>query len=158
MNNRMKYGHDSREGPMDFRQACRDSGLKVTHQREVIFDELARSRDHPSAESLHERVREVIPSVSLDTVYRTLALLEEADLAVRVPLGTRTARFDGDASPHHHFHCLRCGGVYDFDWEDFDRLALPGRAREIGAARSARAVVEGVCRWCPNDEKSSPET
>ncbi|MFW5734866.1 MAG: Fur family transcriptional regulator, partial [Oceanidesulfovibrio sp.] len=95
-----------------FREACRLANLKVTHQREVIFREMVTAEDHPCVEALYERVRKKIPAVSRDTVYRTLAMLEEAGFVTRVPL-SGAARFDGDVAPHHHFHCKGCGAVFD---------------------------------------------
>lgn len=138
-------------GRHDLRQACRAAGLKVTHQREIIFGEIVNTTDHPSAEMLFERVREKIPSVSRDTVYRTLAMLEDAGFVSRLTLRGAT-RFDGDVSAHHHFFCTRCGAVYDFDWREFDSLALPETAKACGDVASSRVVLEGICRCCAEFE------
>ncbi len=135
----------------DLRQACRAAGLKVTHQREVIFEEIVNTTDHPSAETLYERVRAKIPAVSRDTVYRTLAMLEEAGFVSRLTLRGAT-RFDGDASAHHHFYCTQCGSVHDFDWCEFDRLGLPETATACGEIASSRVVLEGICRNCIHSE------
>ncbi|MBC8317138.1 MAG: transcriptional repressor, partial [Desulfobulbaceae bacterium] len=56
----------------DFEKACRKANLKITHQRLEIFRELAKALDHPSAESLYKRLQKKLPTLSLDTVYRTL--------------------------------------------------------------------------------------
>ena len=60
-----------------FEQACRAAGLKLTHQRLEIYRELAMSSDHPSAESLYKRLKKKLPTISQDTIYRTLSTLEE---------------------------------------------------------------------------------
>ena len=60
-----------------FEQICKDTGLKLTHQRLVIYTELLKSLDHPSAESLYKRLEKTLPTLSLDTVYRTLATFEK---------------------------------------------------------------------------------
>ena len=60
----------------EFVAACRRQGVKATHQRTEILRELAGTEEHPDAETIHERVRQRIPALSLDTVYRTLKLLE----------------------------------------------------------------------------------
>jgi Fe2+ or Zn2+ uptake regulation protein len=67
-----------------FLAACREHGIKATHQRIEIVRELASTEDHPDAESIYERVQERIPTISLDTVYRTLRLLEDNDIISRV--------------------------------------------------------------------------
>lgn len=41
-----------------FEQACRDAGVRLTHQRMEIFREVAQAVDHPDAELVYKRVRE----------------------------------------------------------------------------------------------------
>ena len=60
-----------------FSNACRRYGLKSTYQRAEIYRELASTEEHPDVETIYARVRSRIPAVSLDTVYRTLRLLEK---------------------------------------------------------------------------------
>ena len=61
----------------DFAAECRDKHIKATHQRMEILRELASTGEHPDAETIFKRVRRRIPAVSLDTVYRTLRMLED---------------------------------------------------------------------------------
>ena len=51
-----------------------------SRQRETILKVLCSTTSHPTAAWIYERVREEIPKVSLGTVYRNLALLEEDGL------------------------------------------------------------------------------
>ena len=55
-----------------FRKKCRENSLKVTPQRIVIYKELQKSKDHPNAEVLFQRVKNTIPDISQDTVNRNL--------------------------------------------------------------------------------------
>ena len=97
-----------------FSEVCRSFGVKATHQRTEIYRELAQTKEHPDAETIYARVRKRIPAMSLDTVYRTLRLLEEKKIISRVgSLGERT-RFDANTDRHHHFICKRCGYIGDF--------------------------------------------
>ena len=113
-----------------------EHGLKFTHQRYLVYQALLGTREHPSAEMVWRWVRQEAPSISLDTVYRTLAALERRGLAARVPDGGEQGRFDGDISPHHHLVCLSCGRIEDFvmtgvGLEDLPpTVALWGRAHE----------------------------
>ena len=52
----------------------------MTHQRTEVFREVAGAVDHPDAEAVDRRVRKRIPSISLDTVYRSLWLFSELGL------------------------------------------------------------------------------
>src|SRR6266851_1745955 len=58
-----------------FAAHCRARGLSVTHQRLAIFEALASSHAHPSAEQLHRLVQKSIPTLSLATVYKNLEAL-----------------------------------------------------------------------------------
>jgi Fur family transcriptional regulator, peroxide stress response regulator len=131
----------------EFKAALKNSGVKLTHQRLIIFQEVAGLGNHPDAESIHEAVREKLPMVSLDTVYRTLWLLEDLGL-IRI-LGVRDrVRFDGNMKPHHHFVCKKCGRMRDFYSSEYDRLKMPGVLRGLGRAETAQVEVRGICIEC----------
>ena len=131
-----------------FEDTRKQKGLRVTQQRREIFRTVAQSSAHPSAESVFVAVRKKMPNVSLDTVYRTLASLEEMDLLMRVGLSSK-ARFDGDLRPHCHFVCTRCGEVYDiFPQPGEAPLPLPGGAREMGEVRQVNVQLRGICKKC----------
>lgn len=131
-----------------FTDAARNAGVKLTHQRLEIFREVASSIEHPSVEAILRAVRARIPTVSLDTVYRTLWMLE--DLGVVTTLGPRrgTVRFDANLRPHHHFVCVRCGRTRDFENGAFDTLRVPDAVEEHGDILGTRVEVRGVCRKC----------
>ncbi|WP_240732021.1 Fur family transcriptional regulator [Geobacter sp. FeAm09] len=103
-----------------FGDACRAAGLKLTHQRLEIFRELARSADHPSAEALHQRLRQKIPTLSLDTVYRTLATFARHGMITKVETVESQGRFEVTLAPHHHLICGRCNTIMDFQWPSMD--------------------------------------
>jgi Fur family peroxide stress response transcriptional regulator len=144
----MKVGTDQvTQRVSHFREGLRRSGVKVTHQRLEIFREVARSGDHPDAEAVFEGVRARVPTVSLDTVYRTLWLL--LDLRLIATLGPKgRARFDANTDRHHHFVCTRCGLTRDFYSDEFDRLAVPPDVEALGTVERMQVEVKGLCRRC----------
>lgn len=131
-----------------FKAISQDKGLRLTHQRLEILRELVGAKDHPSAEMVFGRVRRRLPTISLDTVYRTLSTFDDLGLIMRVPVTGDQGRFDADTSPHHHFVCSRCKSIYDFFWEEFDQLVLPGDSEALGRVDDRRVVVRGVCQEC----------
>ena len=138
-----------------FKEACRKSGAKLTHQRLEIFREVALTGDHPDAEKVFQGVRERMPTVSLDTVYRTLWWLKELGLITTIgPLRERT-RFDANLNHHHHFVCVQCGLTRDFDSDKLDKLTLPESVQSIGYAEMTQVEVKGVCVKCAAKEKPS---
>jgi len=131
-----------------FVRACRQAGMKVTHQRTEVFREVAGTDEHPDAETVFERVRRRIPALSLDTVYRTLATLERLGLIRRVDVVGDRARYDANTGPHHHFVCTVCGRIRDFTDESLDNLAPPKLLRAWGQIKSVQVQVRGICRQC----------
>jgi len=91
-----------------FESVCRGEGIKLTHQRMEIFREVAQTGDHPDADQIFQRVRSRIPTVSLDTVYRTLWLLKDLGLVVPLHSSRERTRFDANLENHHHFICSQC--------------------------------------------------
>src|SRR5512145_785873 len=112
-------------------------GVKLTHQRMVIYQEVAKSREHPDADSVCRAVRKRMPMISLDTVYRNLWLLQDLGLIYALRARDRV-RFDGNRSPHHHFMCKKCGQLFDFYSPEFDRLEIPKSASESGIVETAQ--------------------
>ena len=52
--------------------------FRMTNQREVILEEIAKYKGHPTADLLYERIRKRLPRISLATVYRNLEILSKA--------------------------------------------------------------------------------
>jgi Fur family peroxide stress response transcriptional regulator len=137
-----------------FTRICRQSGIRATHQRREVFREVAGTDEHPDAETIYKRVRERMPTVSLDTVYRTLSLLEEKGLLKRLELFSGRTRFDANTQPHHHFICTECGLVRDFTSEEMDALAWPNEVGSWGDVRSVNVQLRGICSGCLSKDKS----
>ena len=131
-----------------FAVACRKAGLKVTQQRLEIYRELAAAVDHPSAEMLYGRLAARMPTLSLDTVYRTLAMLHDHGLVKKVETAESQARFEVVFTRHHHVICRHCHEIADFLWEQLDEAPLPKVLAAWGRIDSRSIVVYGVCRKC----------
>lgn len=143
-----------------FTELCRNAGVKLTHQRVEIFRELAASGSHPDAETVHRGVSARIPTISLDTVYRTLWLLSDLGLVKTLAPSRERARFDANLDRHHHFVCMRCGLTRDFYSDAFDGLKLAPSVAAIGEVETTHVEVRGVCRECADKDKaeSTPTT
>lgn len=132
----------------EFPNACRRQGVKATHQRTEILRELVGTEEHPDAETIFERVRERIPAISRDTVYRTLKLLEEKGVISRVGSTRDRARFDANTDRHHHFVCCECGMIGDFYSDVLDRFPVPREVAEMGSVETVYVELRGRCRKC----------
>ena len=131
-----------------FAARCRENGLRVTPQRLAIYKLLAGSREHPSADGVFRSIREEFPSISYDTVNRTLLTFARVGLAEIVdgPGGPR--RFDLNIEKHHHFQCRQCGRIVDFYSNSYDRLDVPRKIRDKHTVLDKKVLLTGVCDRC----------
>lgn len=128
--------------------ALRRAGVRLTPQRLEIYREVAAHEDHPDAETIYTAVRERMPSVSLDTVYRTLQLFVSLGLLAALNPSHERAHYDANMRPHHHFVCTRCGAARDFYSEPMDKLTPPESARDLGRVESVHVELRGLCSRC----------
>ena len=143
------------EGRLDHMAAIvRAAGIKLTHQRLEIFREIAASAEHPSVETVFSAVRARVPTVSQDTVYRTLWLLRDLGLATTLGPQRDGVRFDANLDPHHHYVCVRCGLVRDFASGDLNALRLPQAVKQLGSVVDAHVEVRGICAKCARENQS----
>ncbi|NOY13573.1 MAG: transcriptional repressor [Deltaproteobacteria bacterium] len=131
-----------------FEDACRKSGLRLTPQRLEIFRELAKVSDHPSAETLHQRLINRLPTLSLDTVYRTLGTFAEHGLVNKVDTIESQARFEVAQLLHHHLICRKCKKIIDFHWQFIDDALLPEEVHAWGRIERKNVVAYGICQQC----------
>lgn len=131
-----------------FHDKCAQSGLKITPQRAVIYDELLKAKDHPSSDDLYKRVRKILPNISFDTVYRTLLSFSDAGIVRLVEGYGELKRFDPDIENHHHLRCMQCQKIVDFCNKSYDALTVPSELEREFTILNKRVVLEGVCRDC----------
>lgn len=90
-----------------------EAATKQFKKRNAILSCLRGTVLHPSAEMVHEMLREEHPDISLATIYRNLALFKSQGLIQSVGTVNGSERFDADTRPHVHFICTACGAVID---------------------------------------------
>ena len=88
---------------------------RYSRQREVVFDVLASTDNHPTADWIYEKAKDVLPDISIATVYRNLRELVKHGKACVVLTGDGKEHFDAKTFEHPHFVCLKCGMVIDVD-------------------------------------------
>lgn len=119
----------------------RRCGLRRTRQREVLYGALAATTAHPTAEELHQMVREREPGISLATVYNTLEALCARGVVQKIAAseGNGPARWDARADEHVHV-MLADGRVMDLP-EDLSERIVAGLDRRLLDELSARLGV-----------------
>ncbi len=127
---------------------CRAAGLKITPQRQAVYDVLVNSREHPTAESVYKEVRGKLPHISLDTVNRTLLTLDKIGAAFVVEGSGMPRRFDANFVPHQHFRCMICNRVFDVYNEEYNHIKLPESISSRFTVLRKTVYLEGICREC----------
>jgi Fur family transcriptional regulator, ferric uptake regulator len=122
--------------------------IRITHQREIILDQLKTLKTHPTADELFELVRVRLPRVSLATVYRNLEWLCQQGIVQKIEVGGRQKRFDGTVDLHYHIRCISCGRVDDVDMIPVDMLEQDLSKKSGYSIRGHRLEFWGTCPAC----------
>jgi Fe2+ or Zn2+ uptake regulation protein len=129
----------------------RQRGYRVTPQRQAIFGLLHGNDAHPTVESLFDRARKQMPTISLKTVYQTVHDLSALGEVQLLDLGTGSLRVDPNVEhDHHHLVCTSCGRVRDLPWE-FAGLHVPSRYRRGFTVDDVQVIFRGRCENCSKD-------
>ncbi|MDD6488746.1 MAG: transcriptional repressor [Clostridia bacterium] len=82
-------------------------------KREAIYNTIALTKNHPTAEWVYEQLKPQISDLSLGTVYRNISVLRNMGLIKSVGVVDGQERFDADVSQHSHFICKGCFKIID---------------------------------------------
>lgn len=85
----------------DTRMLFARHGLRCTRQRVLLYDALAQTERHPTAEELYSIAKCDVPGLSMATVYNTLEAFCSAGLCRKLP-SCGGARYDADLREHLH--------------------------------------------------------
>ncbi|MDR3177812.1 MAG: transcriptional repressor [Campylobacteraceae bacterium] len=135
----------------NFKEILKRNKLKYTSQREIILKTLYNNNEHFTPEGLHFLIKEKYPelNVGIATVYRTLNMLEEADIATSISFGTQGKKFELGNKPHHdHMICKKCNEIIEFE----DK-AIEKRQEQIAKERGFKLTghlmqLYGICGKC----------
>jgi Fur family ferric uptake transcriptional regulator len=127
--------------------------IRYTKGRRIVIAALASADGPRSAAELHS---ELGPKVPLSSLYRSLAVLEEAGVVVP-HFGTKgLTRYELAewlAGHHHHVICVVCGAVEDIDIPSSHEAQIRHLVTEIAALIEFTPLdhtleIEGRCAKC----------
>jgi Fur family peroxide stress response transcriptional regulator len=124
----------------------RRTGFKLTPQRMAVIRYLSGNKNHPSAQTVFNDLRETWEGLSLATVYNTLETLKSIGELQELCLSKDRSYYDPDESPHAHFICRKCGSVTDIP--SVSRESLPEFQAEGFSAESVTLYYTGLCPGC----------
>lgn len=122
---------------------------RITSHRLALIRMLAISEGHPNAAGLYDQLRLQFPTVSLATIYKTLALLKEEGEVLEIDLHSES-HYDGNKPyPHPHLICSRCCKILDGDEVIFiDRLNQEIKEQYDFRVEQSQLLFYGICAEC----------
>ncbi len=126
------------------------NNLKITRQRRAILSVFLECEKHVSAGELYNQVASIEPKVGLATVYRTLALLTDSDLALELDFGDGQKRYEHKYMHGHHDHmiCTECGKIIEFNHPLIEKFQEEVARQNSFTIISHKLDMFGLCNEC----------
>lgn len=124
----------------------RNIGLTLTPQRIAILEFLEGNCSHPSAEDIYRAVSSRFPTMSLATVYNTLAALKAKGNILELSLDAGKKRYDPNTSDHNHIICITCRRIIDIPSES--TLYAAGSVLKDFNVLKSTVEIQGICPDC----------
>ena len=134
-----------------FGRYLRETGLPVTHQREVVADVVFGSEGHLSVDDIAAVLRDRDERIGKATIYRTLDLLVRSRLVAEHDFGEGFKRYEHRLSSHpihEHLICLECGKVVEFESTELFNVESRIRHEHGFVPVRRRLEIYGLCKEC----------
>jgi Fur family transcriptional regulator, ferric uptake regulator len=134
---------------VDVAHRLRSEGYRLTPQRQLVWDVLRRATTHLTAEEIHAEVSKTVPDFNVASVYRTLTLLEELQVAKSIRLGDGKGHWEV-AHPDDEFHlvCRGCNRVLHHSSNLVEQIRTHLLSSHGFVSERVDLVVHGVCADC----------
>lgn len=101
--------------------------MRLTDQRKVIVklleETIMDTKFHPDVDELHKRAVTIDKKISIATVYRTVKLLEEANIIDKHEFKEGKSRYEAVTETHHdHLIDINSGEIIEFVDEEIETL------------------------------------
>lgn len=122
--------------------------MRYSKQKEEVLKMVLESCNHPDAKYIHEKVKKIIPNISLGTVYRNLNNLSDEGHIKKVTLENGNDRFDKTLTNHNHVTCMKCGKMCDVNVL-LKKTEIDKIEKETGfKITDSNFNINGICKDC----------
>ncbi len=137
----------------ELRNALRSKGYKLTPQRRSVLNVMIQHLgEHLTAEEIYDEVRVECPDIGLATVYRTLQLLSDMKILMKLNLDDGITRYEMnlDEKHHHHHHliCENCGKILEVKYDLLDSVEKKIEAEYQFSIHNHKLKFYGLCKNC----------
>ena len=113
-----------------FQKICSKNGLRRTPQKEKIYEILANTHSHPTAQEIHQEAKKYFLNISFATVYKNLILFEKYGFIQELDFGEGASRYDARTEDHHHIFDSKKNQVIDVYIEDNSQIPIPKELKQ----------------------------
>lgn len=124
--------------------------IKPSYQRIKIFEYLIVHKNHPTVDMIYKALVDEIPTLSKTTVYNTLNLFIEKQIAIVIVIEENETRYDADINFHGHFKCESCGHVIDIE---INPESISFEALNSYQINEHHLYFKGICKNCLETKK-----
>ena len=122
--------------------------LGLTKQREVVLQVICDADEHPTANEVFDRAKQLLPGISFATVYNSLRFLKESGHIGEISFGRGASRFDSLTSRHDHAICTNCGKLVDMEIELPEEIVKLATKFSKFKLESIELTLRGLCPEC----------
>ncbi|HHW58568.1 MAG TPA: transcriptional repressor [Clostridia bacterium] len=127
----------------------KEHNYKLTPQRELILDIMLNQQGYLSVREIYEKVKEVFPQVSIDTVYRNLSLLKDINILNETTIGNNIMYVMRKEIHNHTMRCLKCGKIFQLNICPLELWINQIKDFEIV---DHKIEIVGYCKNCRNNK------
>lgn len=149
----MKAGENV-ENPLDqLKTLLKEKGYKLTPQRRAVLNIIMENQgQHLNTEEIYDLVKTQCPDIGLATVYRTLQILDEMGLILKINLDDGCSRYEfnnhKEDHQHHHLICQNCGAIIEVGEDLLDPLEEEITNKYHFTITDHKVKFFGLCSKC----------
>ena len=125
-----------------------DKQIRYSRQREMIYEYLCSTVEHPTAETIYRDLIKRLPNLSLGTVYRNLKFLQEQGKITALTSTDGIEHFDAICENHAHLICKECGKIVDIENVDYESLVHSLNLDKNFKLEKIELSIIGKCQKC----------
>lgn len=135
-------------GHMDYSTRMRELGLRVTRGRLAVLEALE-THPHSSAEGVVGAVHQLLPDLSIQSVYNVLNDLTDQGMLRRFTPPHSPALYETRVNDnHHHAICTSCGRIQDVECAVGHAPCLTPSDSHGMDIQIADVLYQGICEDC----------
>ena len=132
----------------EIKMNTQDKQIRYSRQREMIYEYLCSTVEHPTAETIYRDLIKRLPNLSLGTVYRNLKFLQEQGKITALTSTDGIEHFDAICENHAHLICKECGKIVDIENVDYESLVHSLNLDKNFKLEKIELSIIGKCQKC----------